>query len=123
RDTDIVQFICEEHLSPGAKARDTRKWRYVLGNPPYIRAERVQYGALMREFWSQVWGQNADTGLVFLYRALTEWLEPGGFLGMVVSGGYANSEPAAKVWQLLHPGQKAALRKVVWLEFAKRMWD
>jgi len=123
RDTDIAQFIGEEHLSPGAKARDGRKWRYVLGNPPYIRAERVKYGAEMREFWSPVWGQNADTGLVFLYRALMEWLEPGGYLGMVVSGGYANSETAGKVWRLLQPGQTAALRKVVWLEFAGKLWE
>jgi hypothetical protein len=48
-------------------------------------------------------GQNADTGLIFLYRALHEWLEPNGWFGMVVSGGYANSEAAAKVWRLLQP--------------------
>jgi hypothetical protein len=77
----------------------------------------------MKGLWQQVWGQNADTGLVFLYRSLTEWLEPNGFLGMVVSGGYANSEAAAKVWKLLYPRQNAALRKIVWLEFAGKQWD
>ncbi|MDQ2798612.1 MAG: N-6 DNA methylase, partial [Armatimonadota bacterium] len=95
----------------------------VLGNPPYIRAERVKYGEEMRDLWAHVWGQNSDTGLIFLYRALTEWLEPGGFLGMVVSGGYANSEAAAKVWSLLQPGGQAALRHVVWLEFAGKLWE
>jgi hypothetical protein len=122
-DTDIVPFIGEKNLPSGAKERDGSKWRYVVGNPPYIRAERVKYGGEMRELWREIWGQNSDTGLVFLYRALREWLEEGGFLGMVVSGGYANSEAAAKVWRRLHPGGTAALRKIVWLEFVGNIWD
>ena len=122
-DTQLEALLGEEHLEPGAQARDKQKWKYVLGNPPYIRAERVKYGAEMRELWASVWGQNADTGLVVLYRALIEWLEPGGLLGMVVSGGYANSETAGKVWQLLHLGKNVVLRKIVWLEFAGKLWD
>ena len=123
RDNDIATYLGEEHLPPGTKARDDEKWKYVLGNPPYIRAERVKYGNEIKTTWANVWGQNADTGLIFLYRALTEWLEEDGFLGMVVSGGYANSSAAAKIWELLYPGKKAALRKIVWLEFAGRQWD
>ena len=128
-DTRIKNYVGEEHLPSGSKARDEQKWKYIVGNPPYIRAERVKYGEEMREQWSQVWGQNADTGLVVLYRAMTEWLEPGGWFGMVVSGGYANSESAGKVWQLLHPGRNAALRKIVWMEFVEAdgkpapVWD
>jgi hypothetical protein len=77
----------------------------------------------MKDLWKDVWGQNSDTGLLFLTRAINEWLEDGGFLGMVVSGGYANSAAAAKVWELLYPGKKAALRKLVWLEFSGKVWD
>jgi methylase of polypeptide subunit release factors len=121
RDSDIAPVVGEEHLPPGTKERDGTKWKYVLGNPPYIRAERVKYGEEMRDLWKDVWGQNSDTGLLFLTRAINEWLEDGGFLGMVVSGGYANSAAAAKVWELLYPGKKAALRKLVWLEFSKAM--
>ena len=123
RDDDVVSILGEDFLSPGSLERDRHQWKYILGNPPYIRAERVKYGEEMKGLWQQVWGQNADTGLVFLYRSLTEWLEPNGFLGMVVSGGYANSEAAAKVWKLLYPRQNAALRKIVWLEFAGKQWD
>jgi hypothetical protein len=123
RDDDLVSILGEDFLSPGSLERDRSQWKYILGNPPYIRAERVKYGEEMKGLWQQVWGQNADTGLVFLYRSLTEWLEPNGFLGMVVSGGYANSEAAAKVWKLLYPRQNAALRKIVWLEFAGKQWD
>ena len=129
RDTELIPWVGADHLPAGSKARDEQKWKYVVGNPPYIRAERVKYGEEMRAEWTNVWGQNADTGLVVLYRALTEWLELGGWLGMVVSAGYANSESAGKVWQLLHPGKGAAVRKVVWLEFTKAnektdfIWD
>lgn len=107
----------------GEEARDTRKWRYVVGNPPYIRAERVKYSNEVKDLWSEVWGQNADTGLIFLYRSMKEWLEPGGKLGFVVSGGYASSDAAAPIWRLLHPGGELTLRKVVWLEFVPQIWD
>ncbi len=124
RESDLVRLLGEGFLAPGSAERDSQQWKYIVGNPPYIRAERVKYNDEMRGLWQQVWGQNADTGLVFLYRALTESLESGGWLGMVVSGGYANSEAAAKVWKLLYPGQEAALRKIVWLEFTdKPVWD
>ena len=123
KDADLVSLLGEQYLSPGSVERDSEKWKYIVGNPPYIRAERVKYSDEMRGLWQQIWGQNADTGLVFLYRALTESLEEGGFLAMVVSGGYANSGAAAKVWKLLYPGRGAALRKLVWLEFAGKLWD
>jgi len=124
RESDLVPLLGEGFLSPGSVERDSQQWKYIVGNPPYIRAERVKYNDEMRGLWQQVWGQNADTGLVFLYRALTESLESGGWLGMVVSGGYANSKAAAKVWKLLYPGREAALRKIVWLEFTdKPVWD
>ncbi len=84
----------------------------------------MKYSSEMKGLWQEVWGQNADTGLVFLYRAITSFLADGGFLGMVVSGGYANSKAAAKVWKLLYPRREAALRKLVWLEFTdKPVWD
>ncbi len=123
RESDLVPLLGVGFLAPGSAERDSGQWKYIVGNPPYIRAERVKYNDEMRGLWHQIWGQNADTGLVFLYRALTESLESGGWLGMVVSGGYANSEAAAKVWKLLYPGRDAALRKIVWLEFAGKQWD
>ncbi len=124
KEADLVSILGEGFLAPGSAERDSQQWKYIVGNPPYIRAERVKYGDEMKGLWQQVWGQNSDTGLVFLYRSLTEWMEPGGWLGMVVSGGYVNSEAAAKVWKLLYPNREAALRKLVWLEFTETpVWD
>ncbi|WP_135256330.1 N-6 DNA methylase [Thermus caldilimi] len=135
-DRDVAQAIGEEHLSEGERARDTGEWDYVVGNPPYIRAERAKYGPAIQDLYEEVWGQNGDTGLLFLWRALkgskgsaTPWVRKGGKLGMVVSGGYASSEAAAPVWSLLWPGKGYALRKLVWLEFVeeegrqKPIWD
>jgi hypothetical protein len=132
RDDDLATLLGKEHLPPGAVARDTKRWKFVVGNPPYIRAERVKYGDEMKETWKEVWGQNSDTGLLFLHRSMKEWLEDGGLMGMVVSGGYANSEAAARIWRLFHPGWPGSictLRKLVWLEFVEKdgkpepIWD
>jgi hypothetical protein len=127
-DRDIASYV---QLSEGEQARDEGEWDYVVGNPPYIRAERAKYGEALRDLYREVWGQNADTGLLFLWRAMrgagngTErpWVRRGGKLGMVVSGGYASSEAAAKVWRLLWPGGEWSLRKLVWLEFAGKVWE
>jgi hypothetical protein len=133
-DRDIASYGVE--LSEGERARDEREWDYVVGNPPYIRAERAKYGEAIKDLYQEVWGKNGDTGLLFLWRALkgnsrTErpWVKKGGKLGMVVSGGYASSEAAAMVWRLLWPGGEWSLRKLVWLEFPeekgrqKNIWD
>ncbi|GLV47592.1 hypothetical protein TJA_07620 [Thermus sp. LT1-2-5] len=129
-DNEVAQIIGQEHLSPGERERDTGEWDYVVGNPPYIRAERAKYGEAIRDLYKEVWGQNGDTGLLFLWRALKgsgttdkPWVKPGGKLGMVVSGGYASSEAAAPVWSLLWPGKGYTLRKLVWLEFVGKVWD
>jgi type I restriction-modification system DNA methylase subunit len=118
------------HFSEGKRARDEREWDYVVGNPPYIRAERAKYGEAIKGLYRELWGQNGDTGLLFLWRALkgnsrTErpWVKKGGRMGMVVSGGYASSEAAAKVWHLLWLGGEWSLRKLVWLEFAEKVWE
>lgn len=126
-DRDIASYV---QLSEGERARDEREWDYVVGNPPYIRAERAKYGEAIKDLYQEVWGQNGDTGLLFLWRTLrgnrrTErpWVRRGGKLGMVVSGGYASSEAAARVWRLLWPGGEWSLRKLVWLEFAGKVWE
>ncbi|RTH99047.1 Eco57I restriction-modification methylase domain-containing protein, partial [Thermus scotoductus] len=132
-DSDIAFLV---KRSPGEEARDEKEWDYVVGNPPYIRAERAKYGQAIRDLYREVWGQNGDTGLLFLWRAMRgsgatakPWVKKGGKLGMVVSGGYANSEAAAPVWSLLWPGKEWSLRKLVWMEFVeengrqKNIWD
>lgn len=120
RDSDFISSF-PELLPEGIKVREEKRFDYVVGNPPYIRAERLKDGAQMRLAWEGVWGQNADTGIIFIYRALTEWLKPGGTLAMVVSAGYANAEAAKPVLRLME--KVVTLKKLVWLEFAGKVWE
>ncbi|WP_176544788.1 HsdM family class I SAM-dependent methyltransferase [Priestia aryabhattai] len=101
--------------------RDKTKYQYIIGNPPYIRAERLKNGKNLKREWEDVWGANADTALIFLYRSLTEWIMKDGMVGLVVSGGYANSGAAKPIRELL--SKKVTLKKVIWLEFVNKVWD
>ncbi len=124
KDDDIRELLGEECLPPGSVARDRRQWSAVVGNPPYVRAERGKYADEVKRIWEEVWGPNIDAGVVVLYRAIRQWLEAGGILAMVVSGGFANSEAAVKLWRLLNPSTGVAtLRSLVWLEFSPSLWD
>jgi type I restriction-modification system DNA methylase subunit len=92
--------VTDPHVDPWAfdwGAGHDRRWRegfdVVLGNPPYVRHERL--GAY-KDHWSrsfQVYEGTADLFVYFFERGLRQ-LEPGGRLGFVVSnkwlrGGYA----------------------------------
>lgn len=101
--------------------RDKVKFDYIIGNPPYIRAERYKNGEQIKKNWEAIWGQNSDVSYAFIYRALTEWLAPGGKLGFVVSGGLANAKAASKLRKLLR--DEYTLKEVVWLEFCGKVWD
>lgn len=132
-DTDVRHQVPDLPDNPGELARDEGEWDCVVGNPPYIRAERAKHGERLRALYDHIWGTNIDTGILFLWRAMrgsaggTErgWVKEGGRLGMVVSGGYASNEAAAPVWNLLVPGNGKAwsLRKLVWLEFVPKIWN
>ncbi|MFN4074002.1 MAG: class I SAM-dependent DNA methyltransferase [Thermus sp.] len=132
-DTEMRTMKPDLFSTPGEKARDEERWDCVVGNPPYIRAERAKHGERLRIIYKHLWDRNIDTGILLLWRAMrgsgagTErgWVRDGGRLGMVVSGGYASNEAAAQVWNLLVPGNAKtwSLRKLVWLEFAGKIWD
>ncbi len=131
-DTDVRHQVPDLPDNPGELARDEGEWDCVVGNPPYIRAERAKHGERLRALYDHIWGTNIDTGILFLWRAMRGsaggaergWVKEGGRLGMVVSGGYASNEAAAPVWNLLVPGNSKAwsLRKLVWLEFVPKIW-
>jgi len=87
--------------------RDSRH-RFVVGNPPYIRNERLKDKGPWRAFYSTVDTRNSDIAFFFVQRALLggrrrtdsgedvmpAWLEDKGILGFVLSLGFANSAAA-----------------------------
>jgi len=72
---------------------------YVVGNPPYVRNERVppeDRGAMDAAF-SSIKYKNTDLSAYFIHRAVSRWLKPNGVLGFVVSLGLANSDATSRL--------------------------
>jgi type I restriction-modification system DNA methylase subunit len=96
------------------RIRDS-EYQYVLGNPPYIRNERLRDRGEWREFYRDVDVRNSDIAFFFVQRALyggrrlqrtkmgeqyetrPPWIKKGGKLGFVLSLGFANSEAAREL--------------------------
>ena len=93
----------------------TRDSRYdlVVGNPPYIRNERLKDKGPWRQYYEAVDKRNSDIAFYFVQRALLggkrkkngdedrmpAWLKDKGRLGFVLSVGFANSKAAAALRQ------------------------
>lgn len=87
--------------------RDSR-YGLVVGNPPYIRNERLKDKGFWRKYYDMVDKRNSDIAFYFVQRALLggkrkkdgvedvmpSWLEDKGKLGFVLSIGFANSRSA-----------------------------
>ncbi len=81
----------------------------VIGNPPYVRQERIQSIKPYLERRYAVYSGTADLFLYFYERGL-EFLRPGRCLGYITSGTYMNSNSARPFRKYLH--QNAALEWV-----------
>lgn len=92
----------------------TRDQRYdvVVGNPPYIRNERLKDKGAWRDYYKAVDKRNSDIAFYFVQRALLggrrkkngydimpPWLKDKGILGFVLSVGFANSRAALALRQ------------------------
>jgi len=129
----------EESLIPkelehkAIKIRDS-KYSFVVGNPPYVRNERLKVSGPWREYYGLVSYRNADLAFFFVQRALEggikggplpdrfpPWLIEGGILGFVLSVGFANSKAGLKMRKLLY---SHTIIEVVDLEFvAAKLFD
>jgi hypothetical protein len=84
------------------------KYGLVVGNPPYIRNERLKDKGFWRNYYELVDKRNSDIAFYFVQRTLLggkrkkdgvedvmpSWLEDKGKLGFVLSIGFANSRAA-----------------------------
>jgi hypothetical protein len=89
------------------------KYDLVVGNPPYIRNERLKDKGPWRDYYKPVDKRNSDIAFYFVQRALLggrrkkdggedimpPWLEDKGKLGFVLSIGFANSRAALALRQ------------------------
>lgn len=76
---------------------------YVIGNPPFVRNERLPDGdrEALDELFSAIKERNTDLSTYFLYCAIKSWLREGGTLGMVAPIGTANTKMAEKLRVML----------------------
>lgn len=72
----------------------------VVMNPPYIRAERSGTGSAGNAYQAVTY-KNTDTSIFFIYRALKQWVKPGGTLAFIVPIGVSEAAYAGLLRKVL----------------------
>lgn len=72
----------------------------VIMNPPYIRAERSG-AAGAGDAYNSVTFKNTDSSIFFIYRALQQWVKPGGTLAFIVPIGITEAAYAGPLRRIL----------------------
>ena len=96
----------------------TEYYDYAVGNPPYVRNERIpeQDRAAVEATFSDIRHGNTDLAAYFIHRAVADWLKAdSGMLGMVVSLGLANSASASKLREFLRKHEIVELVSLEWM--------
>jgi hypothetical protein len=96
--TDVLHGEFEQDEKSADEPAD-----YVVGNPPFVRNERLPAGdrEALDELFAAIKERNTDLSTYFLYCAITGWLKEGGTLGMVAPIGTANTKMAEKLRAVL----------------------
>src|SRR6266540_1966957 len=104
-----------ESVDMSTRLRDSR-YRYVVGNPPYIRNERFKDWGEWRAFYHEVDHKNSDVAFYFVKRAIDggqidqkdrppsmmpSWLQEGGRMCWVLPLGVCDSSAAAPLREKL----------------------
>lgn len=89
---------------------------YVIGNPPFVRNERVpaEDREVINQLFVAIKSGNTDLSAYFLHYAMKYWLKDGGVLGMVAPIGTANTKMAE---QLRAQFRNYAIFQIVSLEW------
>ncbi len=114
----LADIYYNDQLEAAEKMRDSgAEFQYVVGNPPYIRNERLsrEARAAYTDAFSRFRKGNTDISNYFLLKGL-DWLEEGSKLGVIVSLGVADADSATLVRDALAENQ---IDKVVPLEWCK----
>jgi len=105
----------EKDVSSSSKFR---VFDYVVGNPPFVRNERIPPGdrAVIEQTFAAVKSGNTDLSVYFIYCALSVWLKDGGVMGMLAPIALANTKMAAPL-RALFRNRSYHIREVVSLEW------
>jgi len=97
---------------------------YVVGNPPFVRNERVPLGdrAVLEKLYGTLQAGNTDLATYFLYAGLNYWVKPGGTLGMVAPLSTANAKMAMALRKFLNKFEITAVVSLEWLRLRKEVF-
>jgi len=90
-----------EDLMMGVILKHYVKYDYVVGNPPYIRIQKIP--SILKSHWENNYDWtdgNYDAFIPFVERSLsgdTAWLDDGGRFGMITSNRFLNTDYASKL--------------------------
>ncbi len=105
-----------ERFGDALDHRDSKFYRYVVGNPPYVRNERLDEAdkKSYARLYDDVREGNTDLYGLFIRKAF-DWLEKGGTLAVIVSQGLAEARAEDKVRRFVEQFQ---IEEIVPLEWA-----
>jgi hypothetical protein len=87
-------------IPPGFEKVSQGEYDLVVMNPPYIRSERTGAGGV-GDAYAEVAFKNTDTSIYFIYRALRQWVKPGGRLAFIVPIGMSEAAYAGPLRRIL----------------------
>jgi hypothetical protein len=88
-------------LVPAGFERASRaEYDVVIMNPPYVRSERSG-GTGGGSAYADVTYKNTDAAVFFIYRALKQWVKPGGSLAFIVPIGITEAAYAGRLRRVL----------------------
>ncbi len=105
-----------ERYGDALESRDLTKYRYLVGNPPYVRNERLESATKQSyaKLYDDIRQGNTDIYAMFMRRAF-DWLEDGGRLAVIVSQGLAESRSSEKIRRFI---EQYKIEEIVPLEWA-----
>ncbi|MDQ3755546.1 MAG: N-6 DNA methylase [Acidobacteriota bacterium] len=91
---NALTFVSQMDVMHAEAGETQENIDYVVGNPPFVRNERLppEDREVLRELFADVQIGNTDLSIYFLYSAMKYWLREGGVLGMVAPIGTANTK-------------------------------
>jgi hypothetical protein len=109
---------------PEDLAEEIERVDYVVGNPPFVRNERIPNGdrAVLDKLYASLRAGNTDLASYFLYAAFNYWMKPGGSLGMVAPLSVANARMARELRACLNRFEISAVVSLEWLRLRKEIF-
>lgn len=91
------------------------------GNPPWIRAHRMDLPEVLRKHYEDVYEKQVDISVLFLFKALRQWVKPDGYAGFILPYSTLESESGGKLREVI---KKKTIVELIDMELvAPRVFD